>query len=85
MHCSVYKGRKAPDHYLFLPRRDDFDGVPQALLDRFGVLEHVMDLVLTPQRRLARTDIHALMRSLLVQGCYVQLPPKDETDFNQIA
>ncbi|MCC5858900.1 MAG: YcgL domain-containing protein [Ectothiorhodospiraceae bacterium] len=78
MHCSVYKGQGAPDHYLFLPGKDDFSGVPQSVLDRFGPLEHVMDLVLTPDRRLARIRPVTLMRTLLVQGCHVQLPPNDE-------
>ncbi len=79
MHCSVYKGARAPEHYLFLPRRDDFDAVPQAVLDRFGPLEHVMDLRLTPGRRLARIPARRLMRALLVNGCYIQLPPKDSS------
>lgn len=78
MHCSVYKGRKAPDHYLFLPCRDDFTDVPQSVLDAFGALEPVLELVLTPDRRLARIDARELMRRLLAQGCHVQLPPKDD-------
>ncbi|MCC5813046.1 MAG: YcgL domain-containing protein [Ectothiorhodospiraceae bacterium] len=80
MHCSVYKGAKAPDHYLFLPRRDDFSAVPQPVLDRFGPLEHVMDLVLTPERPLARLTAPELMRALLQQGCHVQLPPREDSD-----
>lgn len=78
MHCSIYKGRRAPDTYLFLPVRDDFSGVPAAVLNAFGQTEHVMDLVLTPGRSLARADAHTVMRSMLLKGCYVQLPPKDE-------
>ncbi len=78
MHCSIFKGPGAPDHYLFIPCRNDFSGVPQPVLDRFGPLEHVMDLVLTPERQLARVRAVTLMRALLTQGCHVQLPPEDD-------
>lgn len=78
MHCSIYKGRSAPDTYLYVPARDDFEAVPEAVLARFGPLEHVMDLVLTPDRALARVSAKTLMQGLLRNGCYVQLPPRDE-------
>jgi uncharacterized protein YcgL (UPF0745 family) len=77
MHCSIYKGRRAPDTYLFLPVRDDFSSVPAAVMQAMGAPVHVMDIVLSPERSLARADTHKVMRSLLLLGCYVQLPPKD--------
>lgn len=77
MHCSVYKGAKAPDTYLFLPARNAFASVPGPVLARFGTLEHVMDLVLTPGRRLARLQATSLMQALLRDGCHIQLPPRD--------
>lgn len=78
MHCSIYKGRHKPDTYLYIPGRKDFSGVPQDLLKMMGHLEHVMDLVLTPERRLARADVRAVMRALLIHGRYIQLPAEDE-------
>jgi len=78
MHCSIYKGRRTPDTYLFVPVKDDFTAVPAALLQTMGPLEHVMDLVLTPQRQLARAESVTIMRRLLLQGCYVQMPPRDD-------
>lgn len=80
MHCSIYKGRRAPDTYLFLPVRDDFSAVPGPVLQALGEPIHVMDLVLHPGRGLARADAIAVMRSLLVKGCYVQLPPREGAD-----
>jgi len=77
MFCSVYTGSRAPDSYLFLPARDAFEAVPQSLLARFGQLRHVMDLVLTPEGKLARLQSRVLMRALLLHGCHVQLPPRD--------
>lgn len=77
MHCSIYKGRKAPDTYVFVPGRDDFAGISDDVRRALGELIHVMDLVLTPERRLARSDARTVMRYLLTQGCYIQLPPKE--------
>lgn len=79
MHCSIYKGSRRPDTYLFVPLRDDFSGVSDEAMKALGRLEHVMDLVLTPDRRLARSDARKVLRSLLARGCYIQLPPKDDT------
>lgn len=78
MHCSIYKGRRKPDTYLFVPVKDDFGAVPESVLQALGPLEHVMELVLTPQRRLARAEAATVMRGLLLQGCYIQMPPQDE-------
>ena len=79
MHVSVYKGRKRPDTYIFLPVKDDFSVLSDELRRAMGELVHVMDLVLTPERRLARADARNVMRGLLQRGCYIQLPPQDET------
>ena len=78
MHCSIYKGTRKPDTYLFVPVKDDFSAVSEDVLRAFGELIHVMDLVLEPERRLARTDARIVLRALLERGCYIQLPPEDE-------
>lgn len=78
MHCSIYKGRRAQNTYLYVPVRDEFSTVPAAILQAMGPLDHVIDLVLTPQQKLARLDSVTVMRHLLIDGCYVQMPPADE-------
>ncbi|RFA25836.1 hypothetical protein CAI21_17910 [Alkalilimnicola ehrlichii] len=78
MHCSIYKGRRNEDTYLFIPCKDDFSSVPEAVLKALGEPIHVMDLVLTPERRLARSEAKEVLSGLLHKGCYVQLPPRDE-------
>lgn len=79
MFCAIYKGRRRSDTYLYLPTREGFDAVPDELRRLLGEPVHVMDLVLTPERRLARTEAYTVMRSLLLKGCYVQLPPGDSS------
>jgi uncharacterized protein len=78
MRCSIYKGRKAADTYVYLPNREAVERLSPAVRAALGEPVHVMDLTLTPRRRLARANVLDVMRRLLIDGCYVQLPPKDE-------
>lgn len=78
MLCVVYKGPRAPDWYLFVPGESALEDVPLSVRERFGPLEHVMDLTLTPERQLARISAKDLMRRLLHDGCFIQQPPEDE-------
>ncbi len=80
MTCSIYKGSKKADIYLYVPARNAFDLVPKALLMQLGQLVHVMDLELTPERKLAREDTRKVMQNLAEVGYHVQLPPKDQED-----
>ncbi|HET8700632.1 MAG TPA: YcgL domain-containing protein, partial [Nitrococcus sp.] len=52
--------------------------IPPDLLQIMGQLEHVMELVLMPWRRLARAEACTVMRALLIHGYYIQLPAEDE-------
>lgn len=63
------------DTYLYVEREDDFSRVPEALLERLGRLEWVMNLQLQPQRSLARADVGHVMRQLRAEGYFLQMPP----------
>jgi hypothetical protein len=78
MKCWVYRGRKQPDAYLFVPRPDDFDAVPRELLDRLGRLDLAMELELTPDRSLARSNPDAVRAALAEPGYFFQPPPPKE-------
>lgn len=75
MHAYVYKSRRKQDTYLYLARRDDFAAVPESLRVPLGVLAFVLELELTPERRLARVDAGTVREALRTHGFYVQLPP----------
>jgi uncharacterized protein YcgL (UPF0745 family) len=77
MHCSIYKGPKKIDHYLYVEQEDDFSRVPKALLEMLGALELVMTLELSQERTLAQADIHQVKAALKDQGYYFQIPPKN--------
>ena len=75
MLCFIYKSLKKEHLYLYVDKKDDFSKVPEALFNSFGKMEFVMDLELTPQRKLAQEDAGKVMASLEAKGFFVQLPP----------
>ena len=84
MQCVIYKGHKKQDSYLYLEQEDDFSRVPDTLLSTFGHLEYVMTLELKKELQLARTSAAEVMRHLVEQGYYLQLPPTDYIDEHRV-
>lgn len=76
--CSVYRSSRNEDTYLYLARGGDMESLPEALRKRFGRPVHVMDLVLTPERRLARADAGEVIERISAAGYYLQMPPRPE-------
>ena len=77
LKCSVYRSSKKEGMYLYVPREDSFESVPEELLGRFGTPGHVMDLALTADRKLARVDVRDVLNGLQQKGFYLQLPPSE--------
>lgn len=75
MQCFIYKSLKKDELYLYLDKRDDFSAVPEALLQSFGRMAFVMELQLTPERKLAREDAGKIMAGIQSKGFFVQMPP----------
>ena len=76
--CSIYKSPRKNEMYLYVLKADALSRVPEALLSVFGPPQHVFDLVLTPQRKLAREDIKQVLENLDKQGFHLQMPPAEE-------
>lgn len=76
--CAVYKSTKKQDTYLYLPRKDDFSGVPDALMSHFGKPVFVMLIPLDKRKELARLDADRLLAAFEKEGFYLQLPPPPE-------
>jgi len=77
--CDVYKTKKKDETYLYVSRKDALSRVPEALLEQFGKPELAMTMILTPEKKLARADIHKVLKALDEQGFYLQMPPAKET------
>lgn len=75
MHAYVYKSPRKADTYVYLAKRDDFACLPEALRTQLGTLQFVLDVALTPERRLARVDAAVVRTNLAERGFHVQFPP----------
>ncbi|TZF89331.1 YcgL domain-containing protein [Cognatilysobacter lacus] len=75
MHAYVYKSLRKADTYIYLAERDAFDALPPPVREQLGGLDFVLDVELTPERRLARVDVAKLREALGTRGFFVQVPP----------
>lgn len=80
MHAYVYKSRRKADTFVYLARRDDFARVPEPLRTQLGELAFVLDVALTPERRLARGDAEQVRANLAARGFHLQFPPGSTRD-----
>ncbi|MGB2246782.1 MAG: YcgL domain-containing protein [Alcanivorax sediminis] len=80
LFCSIYKTRKKAGMYLFVDRQKGLKDLPEVLLAQFGPAVHVNDMILSPERPLARADVHQVMDAIRDQGFYLQMPPPPDED-----
>jgi uncharacterized protein YcgL (UPF0745 family) len=64
--------------YLYVLRSDALARVPDALLAAFGPPQLAFEMVLTPERKLAREDIEIVLGNLEKQGYHLQMPPPED-------
>lgn len=76
--CSIYKSPRKNEMYLYVERSEALKRVPESLLVAFGVPIHTFDLVLTPERQLAREDITLVLANIEKQGYHLQMPPAED-------
>lgn len=91
MKCVIFRCSKKEEMYLYVPYQDDesmlLNNLPEELGNWTGKLEKVMDLEVTPGRKLARAKVEDVIASLEEKGFYIQMPPnellrKDESMLN---
>ena len=74
---SIYKSSRKQEMYVYVDRSAKLDDLPEALLSMFGTPLHVMDMVLTKNKKLARADAQQVLDSIAEKGFYLQMPPAD--------
>lgn len=74
--CWIYKSSRKDEMYLYLPREDDFEDLPEELMAQFGAPLSVMQLDLHPNRPLSRANVNEVIHSLDTNGYFLQMPPK---------
>lgn len=80
MHAYVYKSRHKADTYVYLAAHDDFTRLPESLRTQLGPLQFVLDVALTPERKLAREDAAVVRENLALRGFHLQFPPACDDD-----
>ena len=78
MKCSVVRSSRKDFTYIYLLAGQDFEDLPDTLKEVFGQPEFVMDLELTPEKKLAYEDVTQVMQNLSEQGYHLQMPPKED-------
>ncbi|SBV50307.1 hypothetical protein XBLMG947_1085 [Xanthomonas bromi] len=74
MHAYVYKSQRKQDTFVYLATRDDFSGLPAAVHTQLAPFAFVLEVALTPERRLAQADVATVREALGKHGFYLQLP-----------
>lgn len=75
---SVFRSPRREGMYVYIPRENSPEDLPASLLEYFGRPVHALDLVLTPERKLARADVADVIAAIEEQGFYLQMPPSVE-------
>jgi uncharacterized protein YcgL (UPF0745 family) len=78
MRCSIFRSSLKDFTYIYLAGKSDFEDLPVSLRKVFGEPEFVMDLELTPDRKLAYEDINLVMQNLADVGYHLQMPPQED-------
>lgn len=80
MLCFVCKSQRRKGTYVFLRDAGGVSALPPALRETLGELVPVMELELTPERKLAREDAAVVLANLERHGYHLQLPPQADPD-----
>jgi uncharacterized protein YcgL (UPF0745 family) len=75
MQAYVYKSQRKADTFVYLAQRDDFACLPEPLRTQMGALSFVLEVALTPDRKLARGDAAVVRQNLANHGFHIQFPP----------
>ncbi len=78
MKCSIYRGKRKEDHYVYLAEADNFDPIPDAIKRLMGEFVLAMELEITPESKLAANNAEEILEKIEEQGFFLQMPPKHE-------
>ena len=78
MKCSIFRSSLKDFTYIYLSQESDFNDLPISLQNIFGEPEFIMNLELTPERKLAYEDVRQVMQNLAEQGYHLQMPPQED-------
>jgi uncharacterized protein YcgL (UPF0745 family) len=74
----IYRSSRQNETYLYMAKKVAFETLPEELQKLFGKPILVLDMLLTPDKKLARVDASKVLNGLEEKGFYLQLPPPKE-------
>lgn len=60
---------------MYIDKQDDFSSIPETILKSIGQPEYVMQLDITPDRKLAREKATDILKGIEENGFFIQMPP----------
>lgn len=84
IECAVYKSQKKDETYVFIPTTTSLTDLPEDLLKVLGQTEMIMNLKLTPEKKMARGTAAAVMKSIEEQGFHLQMPENPQLNVNPL-
>ena len=74
VNCKIYRCSNHDEMYLYTHEDKSINDLPDELINLVKGLTHIMDLELTPERKLAREDISIVINNLEEKGFHLQMP-----------
>ena len=78
MKCSIYRGKRKEDHYVYLPEAGNFDAIPDKIKRLMGEFVLAMELEISEESKLANSDPKEILDRIEEQGFFLQIPPRHE-------
>ncbi|MCK5893006.1 MAG: YcgL domain-containing protein [Endozoicomonadaceae bacterium] len=76
---SIYRSSANDEMYLYVDKQKGVSAAPEGLMKPFGKPIHIMDMLLTPERKLSREVCAKVMDNIQSQGYHLQMPPADNS------
>jgi uncharacterized protein len=73
--CNIYRCSHRDEMYLYIHENKTVEDLPEDLIKLVKQLTLVMELELSPERKLAREDVLLVMNNLEEKGYHLQMPP----------
>lgn len=77
LFCSVFKSTRKSGMYVYVDRQTGVAALPEQLRLVFGEPVHVLDMVLTPTKKLAQVEARKVLEAIAESGFYLQLPTNE--------
>ena len=75
VNCTVFRCSKQLEMYVYVLDSQNTEELPAVLLKKMGELTEVMTLSLTAESKLARAKPEKVIKALVSDGYYLQMPP----------